>query len=223
MAFSNVLKQLREEKNLSQKDIANYLGLTRQAVTSYELAKREPDYSVLKKLADYFSVSIDYLLGRANCKDINAFTVGKNIELIRGDLTYKELSADISKKTGVLIFYEMLELYEKGERMPFIGTIKILAKYALVQDSFFRQYNTLESYNEERELYKREMKIVNTNENLDYRTAVIGDMESDLIRWIMTGSSNVNYIKFVKEIQESGLTVSEIRPIIENLKSNKKV
>jgi len=33
-------------------------------VASYELAKREPDYEVLKKLADYFDVSIDYLLGR---------------------------------------------------------------------------------------------------------------------------------------------------------------
>lgn len=62
MAFAAMLKQLREEKRLSQKDIADYLGITRQAVASYELAKREPDYEVLKKLADYFDVSIDYLL-----------------------------------------------------------------------------------------------------------------------------------------------------------------
>lgn len=43
MAFAAMLKQLREEKRLSQKDIADYLGITRQAVASYELAKREPD------------------------------------------------------------------------------------------------------------------------------------------------------------------------------------
>jgi len=58
MAFAAMLKQLREEKRLSQKDIADYLGITRQAVASYELAKREPDYEVLKKLADYFDVSM---------------------------------------------------------------------------------------------------------------------------------------------------------------------
>jgi len=82
MAFAAMLKQLREEKRLSQKDIADYLGITRQAVASYELAKREPDYEVLKKLADYFDVSIDYLLGRTNCRDATAAIIGKNIDLI---------------------------------------------------------------------------------------------------------------------------------------------
>lgn len=92
MSFALMLKQLREQSRLSQKDIADYLGITRQAVASYELAKREPDYEILKKLADYFGVSIDYILGRANCRDMNALTVGSNIELIRGNFTYKELS-----------------------------------------------------------------------------------------------------------------------------------
>ena len=64
MAFSEELRSLREQRNLTQKDIAEYLGVTRQAVASYELGKREPDYDILKRLADYFSVSIDHLLGR---------------------------------------------------------------------------------------------------------------------------------------------------------------
>lgn len=61
--FSEMLKFLREKRHLSQKEIAEYLGITRQAIALYELGKREPDYSILKKLADYFNVSVDYLLG----------------------------------------------------------------------------------------------------------------------------------------------------------------
>ena len=57
MAFSTMIKQLREERGLSQKDVAEYLGITRQAIASYELAKREPDYEILHKLADFFGVS----------------------------------------------------------------------------------------------------------------------------------------------------------------------
>ena len=52
MAFSTMIKQLREEKGLSQKDVAEYLGITRQAIASYELAKGA-DYDILHKLADF--------------------------------------------------------------------------------------------------------------------------------------------------------------------------
>jgi transcriptional regulator with XRE-family HTH domain len=128
MGFAKTIKQLREENHLSQKDIAEYLGVTRQAVASYELAKREPDYSVLRKLADFFGVSVDYLLGRTSCKDINVITVAANIKLIKGKLTFEEFSKDIFRKTGTMITPEMLELYTSGERMPFIGTIRILSQ-----------------------------------------------------------------------------------------------
>ena len=77
MSFSTMIKRLREEKGLSQKDVAEHLGITRQAIASYELAKREPDYETLHKLADFFGVSADYLLGRSGSKDKNAVTVGK--------------------------------------------------------------------------------------------------------------------------------------------------
>jgi len=40
------------------------LGITRPAYTAYEMGKRQPDYETLIKLADYFNVTVDYLLGR---------------------------------------------------------------------------------------------------------------------------------------------------------------
>ncbi|HHV30479.1 helix-turn-helix domain-containing protein [Acetivibrio mesophilus] len=218
MAFAAMLKQLREEKRLSQKDIADYLGITRQAVASYELAKREPDYEVLKKLADYFDVSIDYLLGRANCRDVNAITIGKNIDLIRGNLTYKELSEDISTKLGALIFPDMLELYARGERMPFVGTIKILAKYAQVRDSFFYTYNTPETYEKEKELYKLEVSQQKMTETYEETSGLLDFTEDgEIKRWVLK-ESNLPYIKLAKEIQDAGLPVEVLKPLINSIK-----
>ena len=67
--FSKRLKKLRIEKKLLQREIAALLNLSRAAITYYELGKRFPDQETLKKLADFFDVSIDYLVGRSNHKN----------------------------------------------------------------------------------------------------------------------------------------------------------
>lgn len=59
------LMKLRKEKNKTQDDIAKVLGITRPAYGYYENGKREPDIETLNKLADYFEVSMDYLIGRS--------------------------------------------------------------------------------------------------------------------------------------------------------------
>ncbi len=59
------LKQLRtEHKGLRQVDLANSLGISASAYSSYEQGVREPDDATKRRLADYFSVSLDYLLDR---------------------------------------------------------------------------------------------------------------------------------------------------------------
>jgi len=168
VSFPQTLKLLRNERNLAQNDIAEYLGMTRQAIAAYEIGKREPDYSVLIKLADFFKVSVDYLLGRAQCRDSNAITIGENIQLIRGKLTYEDFSDEIARNTGVIIFPELLELYEKANRMSNVGTISILSKYAGVRQSFFSMPNDLESLEKERELYSKEIKLSEYSKSLDY-------------------------------------------------------
>lgn len=62
----NRLDQLRRQHNLTHQQMADKLGITRQAYGHYENAKREPDYETLKKIADFFHTSIDYLLGRTD-------------------------------------------------------------------------------------------------------------------------------------------------------------
>lgn len=60
------LIQLRKAKGLSQYQLADALGYSRGQVANYEQGSRRPDPEVLRKLADYFDVSVDYLIGRTN-------------------------------------------------------------------------------------------------------------------------------------------------------------
>lgn len=71
------LKQLRLVKSVGQKDVAKYLGITTSAYGFYEQEKRRVDHDTLEKLADYFNVSIDYLLGRSSNNYGNALYLGE--------------------------------------------------------------------------------------------------------------------------------------------------
>lgn len=65
------LKSLRIENNLTQKQIAERIGLAISAVSSYESGNRYPSYDVLVKLARIFHVSTDYLLGMTCARTID--------------------------------------------------------------------------------------------------------------------------------------------------------
>ena len=58
------LKPFRERKGITQAELAQVLGLTRKTVSFYELGQREPTLANLVRMADYFGVSVDELLGR---------------------------------------------------------------------------------------------------------------------------------------------------------------
>ena len=58
------LKKLRKERNISQLKLAIDLNMNQNTISRYENLEREADYETLIKFADYFGVSIDYLLGR---------------------------------------------------------------------------------------------------------------------------------------------------------------
>ena len=65
------LRSLRIEKNLTQKQVADRIGLAISAVSSYESGSRYPTYDTLLKLARMFHVSTDYLLGIADKRNID--------------------------------------------------------------------------------------------------------------------------------------------------------
>lgn len=64
--LSNKIKALRKEHNMTQSDLAQKLNVAQGAVAMWETDKRTPDVDMLKKIADYFNVSVDYLIGNKN-------------------------------------------------------------------------------------------------------------------------------------------------------------
>ncbi len=64
MFGGDILRELREEKELTQNELGKFLNVSRQAVSSYESEETEPSINNLIKLATIFNVSLDYLLGR---------------------------------------------------------------------------------------------------------------------------------------------------------------
>ena len=65
------LKELRKAKGVSQLKLAMDLNMNQNAISRYENGVRQADYETLIKFADYFKVSIDYLLERTDIPEIN--------------------------------------------------------------------------------------------------------------------------------------------------------
>ncbi len=66
MTFPERLLQLKQERKLLQKDIAASIGLSLRGYQYYEKGQKEPTLSVLIRLADFYDVSLDYLVGRSD-------------------------------------------------------------------------------------------------------------------------------------------------------------
>lgn len=60
------LKKLREERNLTQQQLADILSVTQQAIYKYEHSISEPNLKTLIQMADYFDTTIDYLVSRTD-------------------------------------------------------------------------------------------------------------------------------------------------------------
>ena len=111
--FTERLRQLRDESGKTQSQIAKELGLTPQAF-SYFVNGREPNYETLGKIADYFQVSVEYLLGRSDVKT--------------EDPTVREICkfTGLSEKV-VAILRSQLEREEKGGIGTYTNFINKLA------------------------------------------------------------------------------------------------
>lgn len=66
MSYGKRLTYLRKKKNLSQQDLSEILSLNRSTYARYEREHTQPDFETLRKLADFFDVSVDFILGRSD-------------------------------------------------------------------------------------------------------------------------------------------------------------
>lgn len=64
--FAQRLKQLREKRGLSQRELAKQINMAHSTLGMYEIGEREPDFNTVSKLSSFFNTSVDYLLGRTD-------------------------------------------------------------------------------------------------------------------------------------------------------------
>ncbi|MBL7575559.1 Helix-turn-helix [Peptoniphilus asaccharolyticus DSM 20463] len=84
------IKNLREEKGLSQKELANYLNISNSTLSQYESGVRVPSDDIKIKIARYFNVTTDYLLGNSNVKQLSRkdeIDIQKDLEEMKKDMT----------------------------------------------------------------------------------------------------------------------------------------
>ena len=67
----NRIRDLREDRDLNQTTVARYLGMSQTGYSKYETGENDIPTSILIKLADFYDVSVDYLLGRTNNPKMN--------------------------------------------------------------------------------------------------------------------------------------------------------
>ena len=138
--FGKRLASLRKKMGISQYELADRLGFSRGQLANYEQGKRQPDFDTLQKIADFFEVSTDYLLGRSENKksdwdsklpeltEKDEKDIAKRMDKIKEDLKK-------AKDTDGLNFYgepmseeaieSLLEAIEYAERQ----TVRINKKY----------------------------------------------------------------------------------------------
>ncbi|MDY3874997.1 MAG: helix-turn-helix transcriptional regulator [Megamonas funiformis] len=105
--LSKRLKELRMNNGLKQSDLAKLLSISTSRYGQYETGRRSPDYKLLIQIANFYNVSIDYLLGRTN--------VIKPENIDENDLLAKLNTADSETKASVEQFLNYL-LYEKERK-----------------------------------------------------------------------------------------------------------
>jgi transcriptional regulator with XRE-family HTH domain len=116
MALGLILRRLLLEKNISSKEFSESIGISNASFSNYLNDIRKPDYTTLIKMADYFNISVDHLLGREQGNSIASeplaeYTTKKQIPLEMNTQTlYQMLERAIEEK----LLYKMK--YEECER-----------------------------------------------------------------------------------------------------------
>ena len=119
MKKMNRIRELRRSKGLSQRELGNAIGTAQQTISRLEVGNYSPPVDLIINLAEYFDVSIDYLLGFSGYKYSFEYRqeldmhIEKNYEMIK---KYEKLG-DVNKKTVQIILDRLVETeIETGKR-----------------------------------------------------------------------------------------------------------
>lgn len=137
--FPRILTLLRTERGLSQKQVANDLNISQGLLSHYENGKRECNLDLLVKIAKYFDVSCDYLLGTTSMPKSSK----KNIKPKQKNKTVANaFNEQLSKISHVLeIFYSIITSYKNPELIQYSDSILSLSMYSLFRSAFVANSN----------------------------------------------------------------------------------
>ncbi len=115
--LGNKIRELRKKANLTQKQLADKLGISEQSVAHYESNRRSPDPYMLRKIASLFDTSIDFLLGNEPSAKFKEQTED-NQELL------KSISDDLQDPTMKALYSKASELKNDRDRKMVLNVIK---------------------------------------------------------------------------------------------------
>lgn len=116
--FAKRLSELRENQGINQTELAKILTVAKQTVSNWESGNRTPDNEMICKIADYFNVSIDYLLGR---------TDNPNYSLLKTNYKGKEIELVINSKSNNYTQEEIQNLVDRLSEM-YVDVEKLMNK-----------------------------------------------------------------------------------------------
>ncbi|MGN0171735.1 MAG: helix-turn-helix domain-containing protein [Acutalibacteraceae bacterium] len=117
--FRIILKQLREDAGLSQAQLAKIIGVSQSTIGMWESGKNKPEHSYLLKLSEYFNVSIDYLVGKSDIKEMIAADEDEELAEYLEELKHNEgmrmlfKAAKGAKKEDYKSMVDMIEIMKK--------------------------------------------------------------------------------------------------------------
>lgn len=128
--IGDILKELRLKRQLTSEQLCERLGIKGGSYRNYERNDRKPDYDTLVKLADYYGVSTDYILGRPNAKaPKDPFDEIETVDEMEKDLIKEWLNLDEKSRKSFLDVLRKIVLKEEARNKPVIEKAKYLLRH----------------------------------------------------------------------------------------------
>lgn len=113
----NKIAEMRKQAGLTQSKLSAAIGVSRSTLAMYETNKSEPDFKTISKLADFFGVSVDYLLGRAEKSPAAQDTQPSHVDEFVRD--FGDLFAD----EDFIKYAKLYKIMDAAQRIYILGVI----------------------------------------------------------------------------------------------------
>lgn len=128
--IGDILKELRLKRQLTSEQLCERLGIKGGSYRNYERNDRKPDYDTLVKLADFYGVSTDYILGRPNAKaPKDPFDEIETVDEMEKDLIKEWLNLDEKSRKSFLDVLRKIVIKEEARNKPVIEKAKYLLRH----------------------------------------------------------------------------------------------